>query len=173
VQHRVRGGEGGSVASNSTCWNYMNNLIQPACPEFGATMPLPSHILNNARELRTKQTDAETLLWHFLRNRDFCGFKFRRQHPVGGYILDFYCHEAELAIELDGSGHAEDEQKDCDSERTKVLEGAGIRVMRFWNNEVLKELESVLEEIHAAASVLRWTPLTRSAPTLSLDGEGL
>lgn len=98
-------------------------------------------------------TDAEALLWHFLRNRDFCGFKFRRQHPVGGYILDFYCNEAKLAIELDGSGHSEDERKDYDSERTKVLEGAGIRVLRFWNDEVLTELEHVLEEIYAAASL--------------------
>lgn len=118
-------------------------------------MPLPFHLLNIARELQTKQTNAETLPWLFLRNRDYCGFKFRRQHPVGGYILDFYCHEAKLAIELDGSGHADGERKRYDAERTKVLEGAGIKVLRFWNDEVLKELESVLEEICAAASLSR------------------
>jgi len=118
-------------------------------------LPLPPQILNNARELRTKQTDAETLLWYFLRNRDFCGIKFRRQHPVCGYILDFYCHEANLAIELDGSGHSEDERKLYDAERTRVLEGAGIKVLRFWNDEVLKNLEAVLEEIYAAVSLSR------------------
>ena len=118
-------------------------------------MPLPPQILNNARELRTKQTDAETLLWYFLRNRDFCGIKFRRQHPVDGYIVDFYCHEAKLAIELDGSGHAEDERKLYDAERTRVLEGAGIKVLRFWNDGVLKNLEAVLEEIYAAVSLSR------------------
>ena len=113
-------------------------------------MPLPSHLLNIARELRIKQTDAETLLWHFLRNRDFCGFKFRRQHPVSGYILDFYCNEAKLAIELDRSGHADDERRLYDVERTRVLEGAGIKVLRFWNDEVLKNLEAVLEAIYTA-----------------------
>jgi very-short-patch-repair endonuclease len=100
---------------------------------------LPPHILHNARALRAGLTDAEQLLWYFLRNRSFCGYKFRRQHPIGRYILDFYCHDERLAVELDGGGHALDEQYLYDAERTKELEGAGIRVLRFWNNQVLTE----------------------------------
>lgn len=101
-----------------------------------------------AKQLRRNQTDAEKLLWQILRSRNLNGFKFRRQHPVGGYILDFYCHEARLAIELDGGGHNTEEQFLYDTERTKVLLGADIKVVRFWNHDVLNSLESVLEEIY-------------------------
>jgi ATP-dependent helicase HrpA/adenine-specific DNA-methyltransferase len=99
-------------------------------------MAIPSDILNNARELRSRLTDAEKLLWHILRDRRFCGYKFRRQHPVSRFILDFYCYEEKLAVELDGGVHCSDEQLAYDAERTKELEGAGIRVLRFWNNDV-------------------------------------
>jgi very-short-patch-repair endonuclease len=115
-------------------------------------MPVPPNVLKSARELRFKQTDAEKTLWFLLRDRRFCGFKFRRQHPIGGFILDFYCHEVRLAIELDGGGHAIEEQTAYDAMRTKELEGAGIRVLRFWNNDVLKDLESVLESIYTELS---------------------
>lgn len=87
-------------------------------------------------------------MWHLLRDHRFCGYKFRRQYPLAGYILDFYCHTARLAIELDGGGHNDDEQRRYDRERTKTLEGTGIRVVRFWNHDVLKDLESVLEVIY-------------------------
>jgi very-short-patch-repair endonuclease len=113
-------------------------------------MAVPHDILHNARQLRGTQTDAENLLWHILRGRRFCGFKFRRQHPVGSYILDFYCHDAQLAIELDGGGHAVEEQMEYDQQRTKELTGAGIRVLRFWNNQVFKQTEAVLEAIYEA-----------------------
>src|SRR5690606_7520596 len=76
--------------------------------------------------------------------------KFRRQHPLAGYILDFYCHEAKLAIELDGGGHLESSQAGYDEERTKILNEQGIRVLRFWNNDVLKNTETVLNEIWIA-----------------------
>jgi very-short-patch-repair endonuclease len=115
-------------------------------------MPVPTEILNYARELRATQTDAEQLLWLLLRNRRFCGFKFRRQHPLNAYILDFYCHDARLAIELDGGGHSADEQMAYDAERTKELEKAGIKVLRFWNDEVLKKIETVLESIYVTLS---------------------
>lgn len=115
-------------------------------------MPIPANILHNAHELRSTLTDAENLLWSLLRSRQFCGFKFRRQHPLGRYILDFYCHDTLLAIELDGGGHACDDQMAYDVVRTKALEGAGIRVLRFWNNDVLNDTESVLEAIYAALS---------------------
>ncbi|RII29771.1 MAG: hypothetical protein CXR30_10685 [Geobacter sp.] len=111
---------------------------------------IPHDILQNARELRARLTDAEQLLWYLLRNRSFCGYKFRRQHPAGRYILDFYCHEKLLAIELDGGGHGAEEQRLYDAERTKELEGAGINVLRFWNNQVLAETESVLMSLFMA-----------------------
>ena len=113
-------------------------------------MAVPHDILRNARHLRNTQTDAENLLWHILRGRRFCGFKFRRQHPVGSYILDFYCHDAQLAIELDGGGHAVEEQVEYDRQRTKELASAGIRVLRFWNDQVFKQTEVVLEAIYEA-----------------------
>ena len=110
-------------------------------------MPIPPELLNFARQLRKGQTDSEKLLWYLLRGRRFCGFKFRRQDPICGYILDFHCHDAGLAVELDGGGHNMEDQRQYDDERTKVLEAAGIRVIRFWNNDVLNSLEQVLEEI--------------------------
>jgi very-short-patch-repair endonuclease len=111
-------------------------------------MPIPSELLTFAKQLRQGQTDAERLLWQVLRGRNLKGFKFRRQHPVGGYILDFYCHDVRLAIELDGGGHNTADQKLYDEERTKALNGAGIKIIRFWNHDVLTSLESVLEEIY-------------------------
>ncbi|ACM20031.1 endonuclease DUF559, putative [Geotalea daltonii FRC-32] len=111
-------------------------------------MKIPEDILRCARDLRGAQTDAETLLWHLLRNRNFCGYKFRRQHPVGRYILDFFCREANLAIELDGGGHGDADQSEYDEQRTRELEGAGIKVLRFWNNDLLRKTETVLESIY-------------------------
>ncbi len=111
-------------------------------------MSVPPELLIFARQLRKDQTDAENLLWHLLRARRFCGFKFRRQYPMGGYVLDFYCHSAKLGIELDGGGHNSEGQRLYDAERTKVLKGAGLWILRFWNHEVLNSLEDVLGEIH-------------------------
>ena len=100
-----------------------------------------------ARELRRRATRAEIVLWHQLRGRRLEGFKFRRQHRVGPYVLDFYCSQARLAIELDGGGHAEPGQAAYDRERTRELESRGIRELRFWNHDVLKRREAVLAEI--------------------------
>ena len=111
-------------------------------------MTVPAQLLIFARELRKKQTDAENLLWQLLRGRRFCGYKFRRQHPAGGYILDFYCREIGLAIELDGGGHNDEEQRRYDDERTRVLAGEGIRVIRFWNHDVLNATEEVLQALY-------------------------
>ena len=72
---------------------------------------------------------------------------FRRQHPVSGYILDFYCPHLKLAIELDGSVHAKDDKKEKDEKRTEDLQTNGIKVIRFWNNEVLENIESVVDVI--------------------------
>jgi very-short-patch-repair endonuclease len=110
-------------------------------------MPVPPELLIFARQLRLQQTDAEQLLWYILRGRRFCRFKFRRQYPIHGYILDFYCHDAGLAVELDGGGHNDEEQRRYDMERTRTLEASNIRVVRFWNNDVLNSLEDVLEDL--------------------------
>ncbi|MBI5436216.1 MAG: endonuclease domain-containing protein [Nitrosomonadales bacterium] len=95
----------------------------------------------NSRSLRREMTDAEKLLWRHLRMKQFEGHKFRRQHPIGKYILDFVCLEALLALEVDGGQHAE--HADSDANRTRWLEAKGFRVLRFWNNEVLDNIEGV------------------------------
>ncbi|MDT8441414.1 MAG: endonuclease domain-containing protein [Desulfuromonadales bacterium] len=105
-------------------------------------------LLKAARTLRCQQTDAERLLWSCLRRRQLGGFRFRRQHPIERYVLDFYCCEAKLAIELDGGQHNEPEGKERDKERTAWLGSKGISVIRFWNNEVVSDRDGVLEQIY-------------------------
>ena len=100
-----------------------------------------------ARELREKQTPAEALLWQLLRNRRLLGFKFRRQHQFGDYIADFYCNEARLVIECDGSVHDPSEQWHHDQNRDAYMIAQGLRVMRFTNEQILDDIENVLEEI--------------------------
>jgi len=107
-------------------------------------VPLPPEILTRCRELRKNDTDAEKRLWSFLRNRQLNNMKFRRQVAFESYVLDFYCHEAHLAIEVDGGGHLEEGQALYDQKRTLVLESHGIKVMRFFNNDVLKNPEGVI-----------------------------
>ena len=102
---------------------------------------------NLARELRKKQTSAEALLWQLLRDRQLLGFKFRRQHQFGDYVTDFYCREARLVIECDGSAHDSNERWHHDQERDAYLTGQGVRVLRFANERILHDPESVLEEI--------------------------
>ena len=125
---------------------------------------LPEVLLSHARESRKNATDAENLLWHLLRRNQILNFSFRRQHPLGSFILDFYCHQAKLAIELDGGQHAEDAQHQHDEIRSKWLQAQGITVLRFWNNEVLTNAEGVLQTIY------EWlcnSTLTTPSPTLS------
>ncbi len=102
-------------------------------------------IIKLARELRHSQTDAENLLWAKLRLIRSNGVRFRRQHPVGHYIVDFACLEKRLIIEVDGGQHAENEEKD--KRRTKWLEDEGYRVIRFWDNDVLTNIEGVIFRI--------------------------
>jgi very-short-patch-repair endonuclease len=101
----------------------------------------------HARKLRKSETEAEQKLWSLLRNRQLKQKKFRRQHAIAIYVLDFYCNECKLAIELDGEHHAAAETKDYDSGRTLLLNEHGITVLRFWNTEVLNETEKVIEKI--------------------------
>lgn len=107
---------------------------------------LPEDLRTWAREMRTGMTDAEALLWRLLRDRRIEGAKFRRQHPMGRYILDFYCVEKKLCIELDGGQHSD--AAGYDVQRDQWLSEQGIRVLRFWNNQMLKETESVMEMIY-------------------------
>ena len=98
-----------------------------------------------ARKLRKQPTDAEDVLWRLLRGRQMLGYKFRKQAPVGKYIVDFLCYRPRLAVELDGGQHQE--QADYDNERTRWLESRGFKVIRFWNNQVLEETDGVEEAI--------------------------
>ena len=105
-------------------------------------------LLAYARTLRRRPSDAEIVLWRHLRARRLMGYKFRRQKVIEPYIVDFVCLEAGLIVEADGGQHYD--QATYDARRTASLEGRGYRVLRFWNNEILNELQSVLERIRAA-----------------------
>lgn len=110
---------------------------------------VPAISKGNARELRLTLTPAERLLWNELRDRQLGGLKFRRQHPVGPYVLDFYCATAKLGVEVDGEIHAALTEYDAD--RTAHMERYGYRVLRFTNEEVLAHPERVLSRILNAA----------------------
>lgn len=112
---------------------------------------VPTYTKTFSRQLRNEMTVAESYLWQRLRSRQIHGFKFRRQHPVGKYILDFACIEAGLAIEVDGGQH--NEMQINDDQRTALLEAQGWKVLRFWNNEVLQNIEGVLEKVLNALTV--------------------
>jgi very-short-patch-repair endonuclease len=113
-----------------------------------------------ARRLRLTPTDAEMRLWSRLRRKQLEGFRFRRQHPLGPYVVDFFCAEATLIVEVDGGQHAYDGER-----RTRWLEARGYRVIRFWNNDVLANTEGVL---HTILDALRAAP----HPDLPLEGGG-
>ena len=119
------------------------------------------------RALRNNMSDAEQALWRLLRGRQISGLKFRRQHPCGDYILDFVCLENRLVIEVDGGQHGE--QRVYDENRTQKLQEAGFCVLRFWNNEVLKEMESVREKIWLVVQELQSHP----PPSLPLEERGV
>ena len=100
---------------------------------------------SRARDLRKDSTKAERVLWTHLRDRQLAGHKFRRQVPLGSYVVDFVCFERRLVIEIDGGHHGE--QADHDRERSEWLESQGFQVLRFWNNEVLGQLDGVTQAI--------------------------
>jgi crossover junction endodeoxyribonuclease RuvC len=106
--------------------------------------------------LRRDATDAEKLLWAKLRNAQLEQAKFRRQEPILGFTADFVCHEKRLIVEIDGSQHAW--QTDKDERRTRMLEQAGFRVVRFWNNDVLGNLDGVLEQLRESLLAPGATP---------------
>jgi very-short-patch-repair endonuclease len=119
-------------------------------------LPLPETSLENARRLRLEMTRAEQKLWRFLRNGGLLGHKFRRQMPVPPYIVDFCCVERRLVVELDGSQHAD--RTDYDQKRTAFLQSKGLKVLRFWNNDVLSQTTAVLEQIRIEVEGRSLTP---------------
>jgi very-short-patch-repair endonuclease len=119
-------------------------------------------IIKNARQLRQNSTDVEKKIWQELRSNRFEGYKFRRQHDIGNYVVDFVCLQQKLLIELDGGQHSD--QKEYDDERTKYLEGLGYKVLRFWNNEVMQNMEGVMMVISSY--------LTPHPNPLPEEGEG-
>src|SRR2546422_360964 len=103
--------------------------------------------VERARILRKKETWAEKLLWRWLRDRRFNNYKFRRQHPVGIYYLDFFCEQARLAVELDGFAHGHPDQRRHDTEREGFLTSQGIKALRFWNSSLRRDAQSIRDTI--------------------------
>jgi len=103
-----------------------------------------------AQDQRRMGTLAEKTLWQHLRNRQQLGKKFRRQHPLGKYVVDFYCHDCSLVVETDGFVHLIDDNPEYDAERTAYLNQLGIRVLRFTNDQVIQDLATVMEQVRNA-----------------------
>jgi very-short-patch-repair endonuclease len=130
-----------------------------------------------SRALRQNMTEAERRVWQILRSHQMKGYKFRRQVPMGRYIVDFACHEARLIVEIDGGQH--DRSSPREAERSRFLKSEGYRVLRFWNNEVLANLEGVHQAI--ADWLAGSSPPPQPSPiegegaqrALPLDGGGL
>ncbi|MBU0579601.1 MAG: endonuclease domain-containing protein [Candidatus Margulisbacteria bacterium] len=118
-------------------------------------------IFDNAKDLRKFSTECEEMLWQELRDKKLLGYIFRRQHPISEFIADFYCHKLNLVIEIDGSVHNVQEQKEYDQARTKEMNRLGINIIRIKNNEIKDNLPNVIEKIKL---------FTQSLP--SLKGEG-
>jgi len=104
-------------------------------------------VFQRAKELRKKMTETEKILWEVLKNKQLGGFKFRRQHPILKFILDFYCHEARLGIELDGKIHESCDQVFYDNDRTEILNEFGISILRFQNDDIINDIERVKLDI--------------------------
>ncbi|MHA3052037.1 endonuclease domain-containing protein [Acinetobacter sp. ANC 4640] len=118
-------------------------------------MKLNPQLLEFAKTMRSNATDAENLMWQLLRAKRFMNLKFRRQHVIAPYIVDFYCHELGLVIELDGGQHNTEDGLAYDDERTKFLEALGLKVVRYWNNDVLGRTDVVLEDLWHKYSELK------------------
>ena len=120
-------------------------------------MKLDPQLLEFAKTMRSNATDAEHLMWQLLRAKRFMNLKFRRQHVIAPYIVDFYCHELGLVIELDGSQHGTDDTIEYDAERTKFLEAWGLTVVRYWNHDILSQADVVLEDLWRRCPELKQT----------------
>jgi very-short-patch-repair endonuclease len=117
---------------------------------YGAT----PNTFEKARILRNNMTEAENIVWDKLRNRNVFKARFRKQHPIGSFIVDFYCHEYKLAIEIDGEIHLNHEVMEYDDGRSHDIEKYGIKILRFTNNEVFTNLKKIIDEILNTIAVL-------------------
>ena len=131
-------GEGGASRSEATGEGFV--------PQTPHHRPTAKRIRSFAKKMRRESTDAEAAMWRLLRDRRLALFKFRRQVPFQNFILDFICFEKRLIIEIDGSQHASSER---DTARDAVLIAEGFRIARYWNNDVLQQPSTVLEDIFA------------------------
>ncbi|MGD0143602.1 MAG: DUF559 domain-containing protein [Rhizomicrobium sp.] len=122
----------------------------------------------NAKRLRTNQTDAESVFWYNVRARRLAGFKFRRQYPVGSFIADFVCLEAKLIVELDGDQHAV--RRDYDRSRDAFLKSEGFRVLRVWNSDLLTNRDGVMEAVLRELQGVD-TPSPRPSPSKGERGK--
>jgi very-short-patch-repair endonuclease len=122
-----------------------------------------------AKKLRAESTDAERRLWSHLRAHRFLGLKFRRQHPIGEFIVDFVCPELKLIVELDGGQHSERAAEDA--ARTSRLQAQGFVVVRYWNNDVMNDLDSVIRDLERRVEALRAAPLPCPLPAQRGEGE--
>ena len=116
---------------------------------------LDPQLLEFAKSMRHTATDVENLMWQILRAKRFMNLKFRRQHVIKPYIVDFYCHEIGLVVELDGSQHGTDDAIEYDVERTKFLEAVGLTVVWYWNHDVLGRMDVVLEDLWKVCTELK------------------
>jgi len=118
----------------------------------------PPHVFEKARELRKEMTKAEEILWRHLKKKQL-GCKFRRQHPIFEFVADFYCHRAKLVVELDGEYHKAKEQKTKDKERTKIMTGFGLKVLRFYNHQITADTANIINIIKKSAIKQKKSPL--------------
>ena len=141
--------------------------VEKACFAFLGEGEMQQH----QKSLRARQTQAESLLWYHLRNRHLLELKFRRQVVIGPYIVDFICFEKNLIIELDGGQHNEEPKKAYDNNRTRYLEARGFSVLRFWNNDVIKSITCVLEQIRIMVQSPSPSPCATRMPRPLRPGE--
>ncbi|MGB9722555.1 MAG: endonuclease domain-containing protein [Chloroflexia bacterium] len=113
---------------------------------------MKTRLTQRARALRRQATEAEKLLWHHLRAKQLGGAKFRRQEPIGKYIVDFVCFSHRLVIELDGGQHAQPRGQLSDRQRDAWLQEQGFKVLRFWDGDVLRNIEGVIEAIYGVSA---------------------
>jgi len=133
--------------------------------EHGHFLHRATSMLEMAKELRKNMTPAEKMLWRFLRGRQLCGLKFYRQVPIDRFIVDFYCSSKNLIIEVDGSVHDNEEQRSWDGEREIFLQRKRLRILRFRNNQVLREIDMVLKSIANSCGKNYVSPLSAPAVT--------
>ena len=127
-----------------------NHRSDSRLPGQGRVRQVTPELLERARQLRQQMTPTEVLLWDVLRDNQVGDCRFRRQHPVGTFVLDFYCPAARLAVEVDGSIHDREGAKETDAARQEEIEAFGVRVLRFRNEQVTENREAVVEIIRVA-----------------------